>query len=223
MLLLNLFLQLPLLYDQETNRDTLRCYIVCGVSEIVCFGVPEVLNTIIGFLWHTEVRNWYVAELRHAEQMYYLWFGGRLSDNDLQKSPHHWWSTAKGACGLQLQNIIPPLHTSGKVYLSAREKADCLNAMFAAQCSAPAAQKLPPVKELSASFSFEPISASDVFKSLSSVNVWKAPGLDDVSQHLLKECAEGIAELLCNIFNLSLHLPGSMEICSCATYLQAVR
>ena len=36
------------------------------------------------------------------------------------------------------------------------------------------------------------------------MNVWKDPCLDYVSQRLLKECAEGIAEPLCHVFNLSL-------------------
>ena len=45
---------------------------------------------------------------------------------------------------------------------------------------------------------------SVVRKCLSTLNVRKASGLDGISQRLLKDCASGLAESVCHIFNLSL-------------------
>ena len=44
----------------------------------------------------------------------------------------------------------------------------------------------------------------DICKCLSSLNVRKASGLDEISQRLLRDCASGLAESLCHVFNLSL-------------------
>ncbi len=153
---------------------------------------------------YRKVRNWYLAELRHSERLYYLQLGSHLRDTNLMKSSRRWWSAAKSACGLQTRDEIPPLRANGKLFLSAIDRANCLNDVFATQCSAPPGTSMPVLDDLSSPFSLQLIRVSDVYKSLSCLNVWKAPGLDDVGHRILKECASGIAEPLCHIFNLSL-------------------
>ena len=152
---------------------------------------------------YRRVRNWYVAELRHAERSYYLRLGHRLTSKEM--CPHRWWSVAKSACGLQNRDTIPTLIDSGRAVFSSIGKAECLNKFFAAQCSAPCAT--PPVcseSEPTSEFKFSPISTTDVLKHLASLNVWKASGLDGLSNLVLKECRTAIAEPLTYVFNLSL-------------------
>ena len=67
---------------------------------------------------YRRVRNWYVAELRHAERMYYIRQGCRLSSKELWGCTHRWWAVAKYACGLQSRDSIPPLAGSGYVAIS---------------------------------------------------------------------------------------------------------
>ena len=72
------------------------------------------------------------------------------------------------------------------------EKADCLNSVFAAQCSAPTSStkpRLPPNNTLAESFFFAHIEQSSVLKRLSTLNVWKACGNDGIPNRFLKECA----------------------------------
>ena len=153
-----------------------------------------------------KVRNWYVSELRFAENNYFLDLSRTLSRRELLQSPHHWWKTAKRACGLSTSDVIPTLFANGETSISATERANCLNSAFAAQCSAPAAQtpSVHPKQLSSQSFTFAEIPLLDVFKQLSSLNVWKSPGLDGICHRLLKSCAATVAAPLCFIFNLSL-------------------
>ena len=91
---------------------------------------------------------------------------------------------------------------------SAEDKADCLNSVFAEQCSAPPSTGKPRVSSTSVdileSFSFTAIAQESVKKSLSKLNVWKAVGPDGIPNRVLKECAATLAEPLTFIFNCSL-------------------
>ena len=154
---------------------------------------------------YRRVRNWYVAELRAAECLYYLRVGGYLSSRCSLQNPHNWWKLAKRACGLGTDGVIPPLPSGGKLFVSSADKAACLNAVFAAQCSAPSSSCQPQIVSLDCSqFSFNPPDVTSVFKKLSSLNARKASGADNVSNFLLKDCATGLAKPLCHISNLSL-------------------
>ena len=53
-------------------------------------------------------------------------------------------------------------------------------------------------------FAFEPVSTVAEYKRQSSLNIYKASGLDDIPNVLLKECAATIAKPLAHVFNLSL-------------------
>ena len=147
---------------------------------------------------YRKIRNLYVAELRLTERRYYKNKASTLSSKSLQNDAHRWWKSAKAVCGIQTTDTIPPLVHCGSLKVSAAEKA--------AQCSAasstpdfPATTSI--VKE---KFSFTPILPSSVYKRISTLNVWKAPGLDGISNLVLKNCAGALAEPLAHIFNSSL-------------------
>ena len=154
---------------------------------------------------YRKVRNWYVSELRHAERVYYQHMCCQLSQCELRKHPRRWWSAAKAACGLQSRDRIPPLKDNGVIHLSAGDKASCLNAAFASQCSASPATSKPDLEDQStAMFSFVPVEITAVLEHLSVLPLCKAPGLDGICHRLLKGCADSIAAPLCHVFNLSL-------------------
>ena len=154
---------------------------------------------------YRKVRNWYTAELRNAERLYYLRLTDGLSTKELTRKRSCWWARAKSACGLQSNNVVPPLQANGKVHITAMDRAECLNKAFSAQCSAPSLGQQPPqLDPAQCSFAFQPVSVSDVYKSLSELNTNKAAGMDGVSNRLLRSCASALAEPLCHLFNLSL-------------------
>lgn len=154
-----------------------------------------------------KVRNLYVAELRSAERAYYRKQSLYLSSNSLLRDSHRWWRAAKSACGIQTTATIPPLVFNGKTCLTSKEKAECLNLSFAEQCSAPPSDpgiRLINTAPADVDFSFHRISTFSVYKRLSSLNIWRASGLDGISNRVLKECAGVLSEPLSRIFNYSI-------------------
>ena len=113
---------------------------------------------------YRKVRNWYLSELHRAEAVYYLQLTARL-DLSSSSMDSRWWRSAKCAAGLEVRDSIPPLSVNGKLHLSAADKADCLNASFAAQCSAPSACSSPPWMHFTASPSLLLRSAAGPFMS----------------------------------------------------------
>ena len=183
---------------------------------------------------YRKVRNWYVAELRSAEKLYYKQISIQLSKRNLMiwADAHKWWKIAKKSCGLEASEPIPPLRVNGLACLTASDKAESLNTVFAQQCSAPPAAikcKTPPplTPELEnhsryERFTFTALTTKDVFDCLSNLNVRKAPVDDGVNHQILKSCAHALAEPLCHRFDLSLKTGFSqaMENCMDSTYLQ---
>ena len=154
---------------------------------------------------YRKVRNWYTAELRNAERLYYLRLTDDISTKELIRKPNRWWARAKAACGLRGHDPIPPLQANGKAHITAWDRAECLIKSFSAQCSAASlGQPFPHLDYAQCSFVFEPVAVSDVYKSLSRLDPSKAAGTDGVSNRLLRSCASALAELPCHIFNLSL-------------------
>ena len=134
-----------------------------------------------------------------------------MSKRNLSADPHKWWKIAKKSCGLEASETIPPLSVNGRACLTASDKAESLNTVFAQQCSAPAADStcsrtLPELENRSRCerFTFTALTTKDVFDRLSKLNVRKAPGDDGVNHQILRSCAHVLAELMCHIFNLSL-------------------
>lgn len=156
---------------------------------------------------YRKIRNLYVAELRSAERSFYVKQGAFLSSNKLMRDSHRWWKTAKSACGMNSSDTIPPLSWRGKIQVRARDKAECLNSIFAVQCSAPpsaSGSRSVKASTVEQNFSFDHISSSAVYKRLSALNVWKASGLDGIGNRLLRECASAFAFPLAHIFNCSI-------------------
>ena len=158
---------------------------------------------------YRRVRNWYVAELRYSEKLYYRQISLHLSKKNFVFNAHKWWKIAKKSCGLRSSECIPPLSVNGRASLTASNKAESLNTVFAQQCSAPAAVKYPTSSKLEAKarperFTFTALTTDEVFERLSKLHTWKAPAADGVSHHILKSCAHALAELLYHIFNLSM-------------------
>ena len=157
---------------------------------------------------HRKLRNLYVGELRQAERRYYQLQMSALSTGPLLNDAHRWWKSAKATCGIQTCDTVPSLLHQGCMKTSAEDKADCLNSVFAVQCSAPPSTGKLWVSSTSVdipeSFSFTAIAQESVKKSLSKLNVWKAVGPDVIPNRVLKECAATLAEPLTFIFNCSL-------------------
>ena len=68
---------------------------------------------------YCKVRNWYTAELRNAERLYYLRLTDSLSNKEMLRTPHRWWALAKSVCGLRARDPVPPLQAGGRAHLSA--------------------------------------------------------------------------------------------------------
>ena len=96
---------------------------------------------------------------------------------------------------------IPDWTDGGVTYSTATEKASALNSFFVKQTfldgqdGTPDSSSLPVNEDELLAFS---TTASDVFDVLSALRLpqRKAPGLDGITTHLLRECARGIASSL---------------------------
>ena len=106
--------------------------------------------------------------------------------------------------GLKPKDVVPPLLDNLKFCHTADEKASCLNSAFAAQCSAPQSNSSPAISNSTSSFSFDLVSSDEVSSCLTRLCKWKARGMDNLSQLVLKECALEITVPLASIINLFL-------------------
>ena len=57
------------------------------------------------------VRNYYVAELRRAERLYYQDLQQKLSASEFNRSSRQWWKVARSACGLRPTSAVPAMDT----------------------------------------------------------------------------------------------------------------
>lgn len=161
-------------------------------------GSPEMVR-------YRKIRNWYVNELRRAEKDFYQSLSCSLGRS--AKSSHNWWSKIKAAANWTVRQQVPPLSVSGMLYVTPQDKANAINAVFSKQCSAPSLTTPVPPPNLAqkrSSFEFDQIAEDSVLKVLRNLNVWKACGLDNIPNRMLKECAEYIYKPLCCIFNQSI-------------------
>ena len=81
---------------------------------------------------------------------------------------------------------IPALSVNGSLHLSPEEKADAFNKVFANQCSTPGVAKIPSLPLPSEQFIFPCRPEESVSSALQKLHVWKATGLDQISNRLLK-------------------------------------
>ena len=149
---------------------------------------------------YRKVRNLYVSEQRNAERLHFKQIGSTLSSFNLKANPHRWWSTLKSLCGLKKDDRILTLVHEGKLHLSSEAKAECLNAVFLEQCSAPRSSSNPKQSHFTDNiFQFDSISEYDVWVALKSLPLLKAPGCDGISHKVLKSCALPLSRPLCYI------------------------
>ena len=129
------------------------------------------------------------------------------STGPLELQAHRWWKTAKASCGIQTCDTVPSLLHQVCMKTSA-DKADCLQSVFAVQCSAPPSTGKPQASSASVdtheTFSFTAIAQESVKKSLSNMNLWKAVGPDGIPNHVLNGYAATLAEPVTLIFNCCL-------------------
>ena len=153
---------------------------------------------------YCRVRNWYVSELRLAEQEFYRSISDSLRAS--RSSSHRWWKKIKSVCGFSSLDQIPPLSSGTAIHVSPLEKAEVLNTAFARQCSAPTKTNSPLITPITPAeeFQFTPIDPETVYVALRKLNRWKASGVDGITNHLLKICAKHIDVPLAHVFNLSL-------------------
>ena len=153
---------------------------------------------------YKKTRNWYLSELRRAEHTFFKSIRYHLHRKPLGGTSHSWWSRLKSAAGWTTHEQIPPLQVDGNLFVSAKDRAEALNSVFAKQCSAPATTLSPSSLSPSTSFTFQAFPEDSIANELLCLNVRKATGLDGISSRLLRECAHQIARPLTHIFNLSL-------------------
>ena len=121
-----------------------------------------------------------------------------------QGSFYHWWKKLKAAVNWSPSEQIPALSVNGSLRLSPEEKADAFKKIFANQCSTPSVAKISSLPLPSEQFIFQCIPEESVSLALQKLNVWKATGLDQISNRLLKQCSLEIGRPLSFIFDLSL-------------------
>ena len=163
-------------------------------------GQPQDATVVSAF---RKVRNLYVSELRAAEKRYFTRLGWKLSSGNLPAKV--WWRHAKKACGWSSRTGIQTLSVDGQVVSSPVQQAATLNEKFIKQCSAFPASSDPVVAGANSVFAFQEVSEEEVFRELKALPSGKSPGLDGVSNDLLKLAAcPAVAESLAKLFNMSL-------------------
>lgn len=156
---------------------------------------------------YKSVRNYYVAELRHAEKLYYRSLNNQMSSSSFTDNSRTWWKLARSVCGLNPTTSIPPIEAEGRFLNNAGAKAECFNEFFARQCTIDDRNKSPPSLDQihpPGHFQFKPVTRSEVFDQLRLLNVAKAPGIDLLDNTVLRATAGNISEPLTAIFNASL-------------------
>ena len=103
--------------------------------------------------------------------------------------------------------LIPPILTNNKFISNFKEKANQFNAFFASQCTSNSNDCTLPLVTTVTNASLPSVSFEnqDILKKISSLNINKTHGYDDISIRLLKISDSSIARLLSIIFKNCLH------------------
>jgi hypothetical protein len=153
--------------------------------------------------WHFERKN-----VNHAIQMakrIYMTKMTSILSNPSCKSKDFWRYT-KAFMGVKTDSNIPTIIDQGVSYVTSLSKAELFADYFASQSSIDHLEipNLPPV-HTDVPFSLNSIYLSDVevYSILKKLNTKKATGPDNISNHILKECAISLSFPLQQLFNLS--------------------
>ena len=118
-----------------------------------------------------------------------------------------WWNIVEEQQGFSKDDAIPPLNNiDGSVVTSSVEKAESFAAFFANKMSVPDSNaQVPNIPKITTNrLSSVKITMKDVERLLLQVDVKKALGPDNISPHVLRNCAYQLAKPLSAIFNLCL-------------------
>ena len=150
-------------------------------------------------------RNKTTSLIRRSKQTYLEKLAEKLKCNDV--SSRDWWSTLKGFICPNKTKTIPPLHSNGNIITETIDKANLLNNFFRDQTiiddyniDPPTVTAYPVFSELDSLI----LTSDDVLSVLKLLPIGKAAGPDGVSNRILKELSEQIAEPLTSLFNESL-------------------
>ena len=138
------------------------------------------------------------AKARHYESI-----KEKLSDPNIGNKEY--WKLLKLLYGSKIDSGIPSIIDGENVYATSKAKAELFNNHFVEKSTLPTdLPGLPPLHVCDSQLAIFVISEEEVKKSLSSLNVSKANGCDNISNKLLKNTASSISKPLAKLFNYSL-------------------
>ena len=110
-------------------------------------------------------------------------------------------------CNNRKVPLITPISNSNEYVSDLKEKANYFNEFFSWQCSPVVNSSVLPDKSYVTAFSLESItvSGSDILKTIRSLDINKAPGHDDISIRMLKNCDDAIVKALKILFENSVN------------------
>ena len=159
--------------------------------------------------YYKYLRNLVVAEIRKSQFLYYQNTSYKLMNEST--SSKAWWKYVKILSGQEVVQTDCPLWKDGILIFDQKEKADLLNDFFASVTSLDRSESFPNENIVSpAPIPLKVITADDVHKVLSNLNISKATGPDLIGNFILKACSLPLAPILAKIFNRSLqegHFP----------------
>ncbi|XP_063884696.1 uncharacterized protein LOC135113371 [Scylla paramamosain] len=118
-----------------------------------------------------------------------------------------WWSLVKGRQGLNRQDTVPPLtRPDGTVVTSSKDKAQLLATLFAGKMEVDDPERSPPLLEQQCRETVTKVEVTQglVERLLQGLDVQKAAGPDNISPHVLKQCARELAVPLTTVFSACL-------------------
>ena len=152
-----------------------------------------------------ELRNKATAILRKSKENYYKNLSLRLRDNSLTSKD--WWKVLKHFISTSnCQNSIPALISDNEYIYDDYNKANLLNTFFQQQTKLNDTNIEPPntpniTNETLQSIVITPLEVETILKSLP---LGKASGPDEINNRVLREAANELSILLCDLFNYSL-------------------
>ena len=125
----------------------------------------------------------------------------KLSGQNVGKK--EWWSSLKQQQGLATDSTIPPLTTpSGEVVTRGRDKAELFSAHFSTKMSVTHPNNTPPRIPVLTTAELDSlhITMEEVMALLSKTDTKKALGPDNISPHILRQCAAELATPLTQLY-----------------------
>ena len=167
---------------------------------------------------YRKCRNTVTTILRDAKRSYYDKLSTKLTSQDLHDDSKKWWSKAKRACHISTPaSHFPVMQSDGESFTTDEGKANILASYLSKQCTLPpSSTQPPPLTPLTKhSFTFPVLREEEVMNCLKRLSPRKSPGLDGITNRVLKETAPFLAPSLTFLFNLSLrtqHIPAAWKI-----------